>query len=143
MQDLTVNDTHTYYVMAGQTPVLVHNNNYLEGCGVNVSSRTVTNSAGQQVVRNTVKNEDDLLSVADHLAGGSLDNFAERKPNFWRGQLPDGTHRDIEFNLVGHDFPPEGPHVKLSELADNSLGSTKGNPWRTVLKVFIEGREEK
>jgi hypothetical protein len=31
----------------------------------------------------------------------------------------------------------------LSELADNSLGSTKGNPWRTVLKVFIEGREEK
>jgi hypothetical protein len=25
MQDLTVNDTHTYYVMAGNTPVLVHN----------------------------------------------------------------------------------------------------------------------
>jgi hypothetical protein len=25
MQDLTVNDTHTYYVIAGDTPVLVHN----------------------------------------------------------------------------------------------------------------------
>jgi hypothetical protein len=25
MQDLTVNDTHTYYVLAGSTPVLVHN----------------------------------------------------------------------------------------------------------------------
>jgi Pretoxin HINT domain len=25
MQDLTVNDTHTYYVLAGNTPVLVHN----------------------------------------------------------------------------------------------------------------------
>ncbi|MDQ7905799.1 polymorphic toxin-type HINT domain-containing protein [Phytohabitans sp. ZYX-F-186] len=29
MRDLTVADTHTYYVLAGDTPVLVHNNN---GC---------------------------------------------------------------------------------------------------------------
>jgi hypothetical protein len=27
MRDLTVADTHTYYVLAGKTPVLVHNNN--------------------------------------------------------------------------------------------------------------------
>ncbi|WP_375546739.1 hypothetical protein [Streptomyces gossypii] len=25
--DLTINNTHTYYVLAGQTPVLVHNSN--------------------------------------------------------------------------------------------------------------------
>ncbi|GAA1380935.1 LamG-like jellyroll fold domain-containing protein [Catellatospora chokoriensis] len=146
MRDLTVAEIHTYYVLAGDQPVLVHNNNankYLEGCPVNVTSRTVTNSAGQQVERHTVDNEDDLLAIADHLAGGSLDNFENRKPDFWRGQLPDGTHRDIEFNLVGHDFPPEGPHVKLSELDDNARGVTKGNPWRTVLKVFIRGREFK
>jgi hypothetical protein len=33
MRDLTVADTHTYYVIAGDTPVLVHNTN-LGGCRV-------------------------------------------------------------------------------------------------------------
>ncbi|MFJ8627846.1 RHS repeat-associated core domain-containing protein [Kitasatospora sp. NPDC093550] len=142
--DLTISDLHAYYVLAATTPVLVHNDGaekYLEGCPVTVQSRMVTNSANQQVERLTVGSEDDLLAIADHLAGGSLDNFENRKPDFWRGKLPDGTHRDIEFNLEGHKTPPEGPHVKLSELADNSRGVTKGNPWRTVLKVFITGRE--
>ena len=31
MQDLTVNDDHTYYVVAGNTPVLVHNSNCVTG----------------------------------------------------------------------------------------------------------------
>ncbi|WP_407566802.1 polymorphic toxin-type HINT domain-containing protein [Polymorphospora sp. A560] len=33
MRDLTVADTHTYYVIAGDAPVLVHNNNKKPDCG--------------------------------------------------------------------------------------------------------------
>lgn len=33
MYNLTVNDVHTYYVLAGDTPVLVHNTNSPIGCG--------------------------------------------------------------------------------------------------------------
>jgi len=130
-------------VAAGETPVLVHNDSRLEGCKVNVNTRTVVDSGGNNVKRYTVANEDDLLGVAEHLAGGSLDNFAVRKPDFWRGQLPDGTHREIEFNLEGHPRPMnEGPHVKLLEPDDPMTPTSKSNKWRVVLKVFIEGREE-
>ncbi|GGU54465.1 hypothetical protein ACIG0C_10755 [Kitasatospora aureofaciens] len=141
----TIANLHTYYALAGATPILVHNDNeaarLLAGCDVSVESRMVTNSAGEQVERLTVANEDDLLAIADHLAGGSLDNFANRKPEFWRGTLPNGRHRDIDFNLDGHKNPPEGPRVKLSELENNDLGVSKGNKWKTVLKVFVKGRE--
>ncbi|MCF6526090.1 DNRLRE domain-containing protein [Streptomyces sp. JJ36] len=33
--NLTIADTHTYYVLAGETPVLVHNTNAPIGCGLN------------------------------------------------------------------------------------------------------------
>ena len=101
----------------------------------------VTNSAGEQVERLTVESIDDLLPIAKRLAGGNLDNFGLR--NFYRGVTPDGIHRDIEFNLEGHANPPEGLHVKMSELVGNSVGIGKGNRWRTVIKVFVKGREFK
>ncbi len=40
MRDLTVNDIHTYYVLAGATPVLVHN------CGGLDWSRAKVNEGG-------------------------------------------------------------------------------------------------
>ena len=40
-----------------------------------VVQRTVVNSHGQTVIRNLVRNEDDLLKVAENAAGGSLDKW--------------------------------------------------------------------
>ena len=42
MDDLTVDDTHTYYVLAGTVPVLVHNNNL---CG-NASKQLLATLTG-------------------------------------------------------------------------------------------------
>ncbi|GIE25331.1 hypothetical protein Ahu01nite_084330 [Winogradskya humida] len=47
MDDLTVNDIHTYYVLAGNTPVLVHNNSG-EPCKPPVGSRDSLDGAGKQ-----------------------------------------------------------------------------------------------
>jgi hypothetical protein len=43
--DLTIDGLHTYYVEAGDTPVLVHNNNG-EGCGPAAGSRASLDNAG-------------------------------------------------------------------------------------------------
>ncbi|MFV2106053.1 hypothetical protein, partial [Micromonospora sp. LOL_015] len=39
VHNLTIDDIHTYYVLAGKTPVLVHNTNDLELCRVSPPSR--------------------------------------------------------------------------------------------------------
>lgn len=53
------------------------------GVSTKVFSKTVANSAGTLVERQFVRTEDELLRIADHAAGGSLDNFIEIKPNFF------------------------------------------------------------
>ncbi|MFD7491898.1 DddA-like double-stranded DNA deaminase toxin [Streptomyces sp. NPDC059832] len=52
--DLTVNDIHTYYVLAGATPVLVHNCNPLDGiadelAGSKITTGQVVDDAGNKV----------------------------------------------------------------------------------------------
>nr|MDT0518176.1 hypothetical protein [Streptomyces sp. DSM 41633] len=75
------------------------------------------------VERFLVANEDDLLEVAAHFAGGSLDDFPVREPDFWRGTLPDGKTMTTAPRHVNWDF--------AERVLDAVLpGSTAYNPDR-------------
>ncbi|WP_437996746.1 SpvB/TcaC N-terminal domain-containing protein [Sorangium sp. So ce185] len=100
------------------------------------STKTVTNSAGDSVIRTLVSNEDELLAIAERAAGGRLDAWTEFKPNYWIS--PDGKKK-IEFNLEGHKNTNEGPHVKVQVAVPDPKG--KGG-WQTVQKAFIAGWEK-
>ena len=93
------------------------------------SSRKVTNSAGQEVTRDYVKDQDELLEQAEKAAGGSLDDFIELKENWYQNE--EGTIK-IEWNPDGHVNTNEGPHVTVR--VRNERGA-----WSVIKKIFIEG----
>lgn len=93
------------------------------------SSRKVTNSAGQEVIRDYVKDQDELLEEAEKAAGGSLDDFIELKKNWYQNE--EGTIK-IEWNPESHVYPSEGPHVTVR--VRNERGA-----WSVIKKIFIEG----
>ena len=47
---------------------------------------TRPNSAGQEVIRDYVKDQDELLEEAEKAAGGSLDDFIELKNNWYQNE---------------------------------------------------------
>jgi RHS repeat-associated protein len=101
------------------------------GTAARNGGRSVTNSAGDEVFRTLVQNEDQLLAAAERRAGGSLDKWKEYKPGWW--QSPDGKMR-IELNLEGHANTKEGPHVTVRQF--------NGTRHAVIEKIFIEGREK-
>ncbi len=121
--NLTVEGAHNYYV--AENGVLVHNM-----CDTS-SEKTVTNSAGQEVKRTYVRDQDALLSAAEEAAGGDLDKFIEIKPGWY--QNAEGTVK-IEWNPEGHVNTNEGPHVTVRNKNE------KGG-WSVIAKFFIEGRD--
>ncbi len=96
--------------------------------GTKITTKPYINSAGEVVDRHYVNGQDDLLAIADGIAGGSLDNFNEKK-SFWY-HSPDGQVR-IEWNPEGHMNTNEGPHVTHREW-DGRRHSVKQ-------KYFING----
>ena len=92
------------------------------------SEKTITNSAGQDVVRKYVKDQDELLKVAEEAAGGDLDSFTPRKEYYYRNK--DNT-LEIEWNPDGHEDTDEGPHVKISSTDSNKK-------FHVIEKYFIE-----
>ncbi|NEZ56031.1 RHS repeat protein [Adonisia turfae] len=96
----------------------------------NGENETVTNSAGQPVIRTFVPDQDKLLEAAENAAGGSLDNYINYKPNWW--ESPDGKRR-IEWNPDGHANTNEGPHVTVRDF--------NGRRHSVTEKIFIEGQE--
>jgi hypothetical protein len=103
------------------------------GEAVEVFRTVVKNSAGDDVVRSFVKNEDDLLRIAEDAAGGSLDNFTEKKANWWQGSVEGKTMR-IEWQPGGEKHMGHGPHVKIQEWDASSRNGT--GQWRTIEKYF-------
>ncbi len=95
------------------------------------AEKTVTNSAGQEVTRKYVKDQDELLKKAEEAAGGNLDDFTEIKPGWYQNK--EGTIK-IEWNPEGHANTNEGPHVTVRHKNE------KGG-WSVVEKYFIEGRD--
>jgi len=98
-----------------------------------VKTIRVTNSAGESRDQTVVSDQDELLRQAEEAAGGSLDNFTERKPGRWIS--PDGL-KQIEWSPEGHSNTNEGPHVTVQERSDPK------ERWRVTKKVFIEGQRE-
>lgn len=99
------------------------------GKGDTNSERTIKNSAGQDVTRKYVKNQDELLQKAEDAAGGILDDWTFDGENQWVS--PDKSMK-IEWNPDGHANTNEGPHVTIR--TKNSKG---GNS--VTDKYFIEG----
>ena len=95
------------------------------------SSRIITNSAGQEVQRKYVEDQDALLKVAEDFAGGDLDNLTEIKPGWYQNK--EGTLK-IEWNPYGHATTNEGPHVTIR------IKNEKGG-WSVLQKYFIEGMD--
>jgi RHS repeat-associated protein len=67
MYNLTIDSIHTYYVEAGATPVLVHND-----CGT-IPARSVRFS--QDSIRQTFQDGSSVMDLADSLANGAPVNF--------------------------------------------------------------------
>ncbi|MCE5285668.1 MAG: hypothetical protein LLG02_07460 [Pelosinus sp.] len=96
------------------------------------TSKTITNSAGQEVQRRLVNNQDELLNEAEKAAGGSLDSYTEIKPGWYVSQ--DGKTK-IEWSVDGHYTTDEGPHVTVRK-------ATEDGGWKVVDKIFVKGHEQ-
>ena len=64
-----------------------------------------------------VKNEDDLLKVAEGASGGSLDNLTEIKLRWWEGTPTSGSYTNkkirIEQQANGEAAVNEDSHTKI------------------------------
>jgi hypothetical protein len=87
MNDLTIDQLHTYYAVVGTTPVLVHNT---PGCGPDIAGDVSGLPKGLQSHVRTVGTEDELQRLYGKWSEGGIDIT----PNGYNGrmvQLPDGT----------------------------------------------------
>lgn len=108
------------------------------GESIEVAKKVIRNSEGLPVDRFLVKNEDDLLKVAEDAAGGSLDNFEQIKSNRWMGEV-NGESFKIEWEPFGHASTNEGPHVRIQKGYYTEKGKLK---WDNGEKYFIQGQEK-
>ena len=103
---------------------------------VETSKETYIDSSGNAVEREYVT-EDYALDLLDELAGGEgkFDSDFHMDKEHWYINS-DGTVK-IEFNLVGHDNPPEPPHIRLQyRTKTTKKGANQG--WDTIRKIFIK-----
>lgn len=103
---------------------------WVDPLGLTRKTTTRKNSAGEEVTRRYVANQDELLAEAEKSAGGNLDSYNNYKPNWY--ESPDGNRR-IEWNPLGHENTNEGPHVTVREHNGKRHG--------VIDKIFIWGRD--
>ncbi|WP_406271969.1 polymorphic toxin-type HINT domain-containing protein [Streptomyces sp. NBC_00191] len=118
--NLTVTDLHTYYVLAGATPVLVHNCNLFDGDGwQHVLDEHVDGSPGVTQGNTTFSNYMDLDEI------GELIEDASKTPG--RRNTPDGAGRPRDGTIHTHDFDyPVGSRGETSvEVILNPDGSLR------------------
>ncbi|WP_434588952.1 polymorphic toxin-type HINT domain-containing protein [Streptomyces sp. A5-4] len=88
--NLTVDDLHTYYVLAGATPVLVHNSG---GCGFGLDEAS---ASGRKLDPKDKRGEFEL-------AGNALSKHAGRASNSGRWPVPSGKRNPGSWNALGRD----------------------------------------
>jgi len=103
---------------------------WVDPLGLTRKTTTRKNSAGEEVTRRYVANQDELLAEAEKSAGGNLDSYNNYKPNWY--ESPDGNRR-IEWNPLGHENTNEGPHVTVREHNGKRHG--------VIDEIFIWGRD--
>ncbi|MFJ6574142.1 polymorphic toxin-type HINT domain-containing protein [Streptomyces sp. NPDC091292] len=120
--NLTVDGIHTYYVLAGETPVLVHNNNcnLFDGDGwQHVLDEHVDGSPGVTPNNTTFSNYADLDEIAE------LIEDTAKTPG--RRNTPDGAGKPRDGTIHTHDFGyPVGSRGETSvEVILNPDGSLR------------------
>ncbi|MFD9082463.1 polymorphic toxin-type HINT domain-containing protein [Streptomyces erythrochromogenes] len=105
--NLTVDDFHTYYVLAGATPVLVHN------CGGEATVHLANYPDGRQHALITVRDGDEVLSTHQY---GSLGNPDNGVTEFTPAELP-----AITINLK---IPLSNPQAAMA-YADSAMAKTR------------------
>jgi hypothetical protein len=88
--NLTIADTHTYYVLAGNTPVLVHNTGSGGACGTSIANDLGNLPTGRQPHVRTVSSETELHGLFNQWSQGGTD-ITPTGFNGTRIQLSDGT----------------------------------------------------
>ncbi|MER6485574.1 polymorphic toxin-type HINT domain-containing protein [Streptomyces virginiae] len=105
--NLTVDDFHTYYVLAGATPVLVHN------CGGEATVHLANYPDGRQHALITVRDGDEVLSTHQY---GSLGNPDNGVTEFTPAELP-----AITINLK---IPLSNPQAAMA-YAESAMAKTR------------------
>ncbi|WP_405762038.1 ricin-type beta-trefoil lectin domain protein [Streptomyces sp. NBC_00045] len=111
--DLTIADLHTYYVLAGQTPVLVHNSNGWCGPGFRTASEAGISPNDAKRIQNAADKQGQPIIVVGSRAGnGNLNPTSDwdyiltgpsRSRHSVQNSLPRGTG-DGEGSGRGRDF---------------------------------------
>lgn len=89
--DLTIGSLHTYYVLAGDTPILVHN------CTTSVNAQTASGT-----VQTDVSASDDLQAYADFLRP----NYTKAEGPVFAAKYTSSSGRSY-FGYSGHDLVPD------------------------------------
>ncbi|MCH0566261.1 RHS repeat-associated core domain-containing protein [Streptomyces sp. MUM 2J] len=100
MYNLTVNDLHTYYVLAGETPVLVHNSNcsLYNGDGwQHVLDEHVNGSPGVAPGNTTFSDYLDLDDIGDLIQDTAKTRGRPNTPDPVTGVPRDGTIHTVDF----------------------------------------------
>ncbi|WP_405548328.1 polymorphic toxin-type HINT domain-containing protein [Streptomyces globisporus] len=110
--DLTVSGVHTYYVLAGETPVLVHNSNGLCGPGFRTASQAGISPNDARRIQNAADKAGQPVIVVGSRANGSANSASDwdyilsgpsRSRHSQQSSLPRGTG-DGEGSGRGRDF---------------------------------------
>jgi hypothetical protein len=116
MYNLTISSKHTYYVMAGASPVLVHND---DGCKLALGP----DNAGK--MKAWAENND-------------FDHFMDDK--LWRGPVRlmiEGGKVELHVNLDGMGVPGVSPNTKFLRALEDGMGE---NPYATSEEMTWIGR---
>ncbi|MEV6534185.1 polymorphic toxin-type HINT domain-containing protein [Streptomyces sp. NPDC051639] len=107
MYNLTVDQLHTYYVLAGGTPILVHNSD--EFCGMVSKPNALARATGYSVKQikeaiHKVKGQGGWRGIGDNR---NPDMLIDPKTGEVHPQMPDGAPGDSVGNI--YDYLPEEP----------------------------------
>lgn len=137
MYNLTVQDLHTYYVLAGATPVLVHNSS----CPIGFTADTVSdaftgmNKGGGHAMRYLIKdglipNKGSVASQAEYFEKNFSQVLTSPQKTFdWKigGTQARGFSRRVDGRVVVLFVAKEGPYQGkvLSSVVPNARNMTK------------------
>ncbi|MEU8265485.1 hypothetical protein AB0C02_33440, partial [Micromonospora sp. NPDC048999] len=138
MRDLTVDDIHTYYVMAGEQPVLVHNCGGGTGTAAETGSPTSQGGAGVQVPGRmspqelaALSNEHGVEFALTYKAGSGKNGGGG---SYW---LHSGQRRRVmvpigaDERLIYHTHPGGTPYASKGDINVLNLLRQAGSPQRS------------
>ncbi|SCL55079.1 intein C-terminal splicing region/RHS repeat-associated core domain-containing protein [Micromonospora yangpuensis] len=113
MYDLTIDNIHTYYVLAGNTPVLVHN------CGSQTLYRSDTRDPSE-IFANGFESRGDNMDVLEHASGWSRDS----------GYVSTTTSERVAINRGGNVYEVRADGVDVNK-------EFPGNPFSHEREVAV------